>query len=112
MNGKNAAHSVSGCVKGAMGCLNVVHVLCLFFSFSIPHNVFHIVFSFFMLGGLSIWAISPEERNNHDQKFDTLSPSMGYISGSTVHTSARRLLMTSLHRSVVREMRVFSFSVL
>lgn len=29
-----------------------------------------------------MWAISPEERNKHDQKFDTLSPSMGYVSGT------------------------------
>uniref|UniRef100_A0A3Q1HYP9 Intersectin 2b n=1 Tax=Acanthochromis polyacanthus TaxID=80966 RepID=A0A3Q1HYP9_9TELE len=34
-----------------------------------------------MNGGKSVWAISPEERNKHDQKFDTLSPSMGFVSG-------------------------------
>lgn len=38
-----------------------------------------------------MWAISPEERNKHDQKFDTLSPSMGYVSGTetriTAHTA-------------------------
>uniref|UniRef100_A0A8C6V048 Intersectin 2b n=1 Tax=Neogobius melanostomus TaxID=47308 RepID=A0A8C6V048_9GOBI len=34
-----------------------------------------------MNGGTSIWAITPDERDKHDKKFDTLSPSMGYISG-------------------------------
>ncbi|GLD49042.1 intersectin-2-like isoform X1 [Lates japonicus] len=42
-------------------------------------------------GGLSIWAISPEERNKHDQKFDTLSPSMGYVSGE----QARKFFLQS-----------------
>lgn len=46
-------------------------------------------FLFFILGGLSIWAISPEERNKHDQKFDTLSPLMGYVSGNILLPSAR-----------------------
>ncbi|XP_018522386.1 intersectin-2b [Lates calcarifer] len=44
-----------------------------------------------MNGGLSIWAISPEERNKHDQKFDTLSPSMGYVSGE----QARKFFLQS-----------------
>uniref|UniRef100_A0A3B3ZD26 Intersectin 2b n=1 Tax=Periophthalmus magnuspinnatus TaxID=409849 RepID=A0A3B3ZD26_9GOBI len=34
-----------------------------------------------ILGNPSIWAISLEERDKHDKKFDTLSPSMGYVSG-------------------------------
>uniref|UniRef100_A0AAQ5YQF1 Intersectin 2b n=1 Tax=Amphiprion ocellaris TaxID=80972 RepID=A0AAQ5YQF1_AMPOC len=38
-----------------------------------------------------VWAISPEERNKHDQKFDTLSPSMGYVSGE----QARKFFLQS-----------------
>uniref|UniRef100_A0AAQ5YUP7 Intersectin 2b n=1 Tax=Amphiprion ocellaris TaxID=80972 RepID=A0AAQ5YUP7_AMPOC len=34
----------------------------------------------------------PEERNKHDQKFDTLSPSMGYVSG--IHTYMHLLVHT------------------
>ncbi|XP_049320055.1 intersectin-2b [Astyanax mexicanus] len=34
-----------------------------------------------MNGGRSIWAITPEERDKHDQKFDTLSPAQGFVSG-------------------------------
>uniref|UniRef100_H2TIP0 Intersectin 2b n=1 Tax=Takifugu rubripes TaxID=31033 RepID=H2TIP0_TAKRU len=50
--------------------------------------------------GLSIWAISPEERNKHDQKFDTLSPSMGYVSGE----QARKFFLQSgLSASVLAE---------
>ncbi|XP_023150163.2 intersectin-2b isoform X2 [Amphiprion ocellaris] len=44
-----------------------------------------------MNGGPSVWAISPEERNKHDQKFDTLSPSMGYVSGE----QARKFFLQS-----------------
>ncbi|XP_037651143.1 intersectin-2b isoform X2 [Sebastes umbrosus] len=44
-----------------------------------------------MNGGPSVWAISPEERDKHDQKFDTLSPSMGYVSGE----QARKFLLQS-----------------
>lgn len=40
-------------------------------------------------GGISLWAISPEERNKHDQKFDTLSPAMGHVSGTQTHTAAQ-----------------------
>uniref|UniRef100_A0A3B3RLK1 Intersectin 2 n=1 Tax=Paramormyrops kingsleyae TaxID=1676925 RepID=A0A3B3RLK1_9TELE len=29
----------------------------------------------------SIWAITKEERDNHDKQFDSLSPTMGYVSG-------------------------------
>lgn len=39
-----------------------------------------------VLGNLSVWAISPEERDKHDQKFDTLSPSMGNVSGTHIIT--------------------------
>ncbi|KAG7328078.1 hypothetical protein KOW79_008022 [Hemibagrus wyckioides] len=34
-----------------------------------------------MNGGRSIWAISPEERDKHDQKFDSLSPVQGFVTG-------------------------------
>ncbi|XP_029353307.1 intersectin-2b [Echeneis naucrates] len=44
-----------------------------------------------MNGGLSVWAISPEERDKHDQKFDTLAPSMGYVSGE----QARKFFLQS-----------------
>uniref|UniRef100_A0A672GLI6 Intersectin 2b n=1 Tax=Salarias fasciatus TaxID=181472 RepID=A0A672GLI6_SALFA len=49
---------------------------------------------------LHIWAISPEERDKHDQKFDTLSPSMGYVSGE----QARKFFLQSgLPPSVLAE---------
>uniref|UniRef100_A0A665V192 Intersectin 2b n=1 Tax=Echeneis naucrates TaxID=173247 RepID=A0A665V192_ECHNA len=38
-----------------------------------------------------VWAISPEERDKHDQKFDTLAPSMGYVSGE----QARKFFLQS-----------------
>lgn len=44
-----------------------------------------------------MWAISPEERVKHDQKFDTLSPSMGYVTGMRLNT---RNTMTSLINSI------------
>ncbi|XP_078107424.1 LOW QUALITY PROTEIN: intersectin-2-like [Sander vitreus] len=53
-----------------------------------------------MNGGPSVWAITPEERVKHDQKFDTLSPSMGYVSGE----QARKFLLQSgLPASVLAE---------
>ncbi|KAM4602595.1 intersectin-2b [Polymixia lowei] len=53
-----------------------------------------------MNGGLSIWAVSPEERDKHDQKFDTLSPAMGYVSGE----QARKFFLQSgLPASVLAE---------
>ncbi|XP_071368727.1 intersectin-2b [Centroberyx affinis] len=53
-----------------------------------------------MNGGLSVWAISPEERDKHDQKFDTLTPSMGYVSGE----QARKFFLQSgLPASVLAE---------
>uniref|UniRef100_A0A3B4T6Q1 Intersectin 2b n=1 Tax=Seriola dumerili TaxID=41447 RepID=A0A3B4T6Q1_SERDU len=55
---------------------------------------------FVVISGLSIWAISPEERDKHDQKFDTLSPSMGYVSGE----QARKFFLQSgLPASVLAE---------
>uniref|UniRef100_A0A665UYZ6 Intersectin 2b n=1 Tax=Echeneis naucrates TaxID=173247 RepID=A0A665UYZ6_ECHNA len=45
----------------------------------------------FNSSGLSVWAISPEERDKHDQKFDTLAPSMGYVSGE----QARKFFLQS-----------------
>ncbi|KAF7662105.1 hypothetical protein LDENG_00246270 [Lucifuga dentata] len=53
-----------------------------------------------MNGGTSVWAISPEERDKHNQKFDTLSPSMGYVSGE----QARKFFLQSgLPASVLAE---------
>ncbi|KAG7279129.1 hypothetical protein CRUP_022324, partial [Coryphaenoides rupestris] len=53
-----------------------------------------------MNGSLGLWAISPEERNKHDQKFDTLLPAMGYISGE----QARKFFLQSgLPGSVLAE---------
>ncbi|KAK2854204.1 hypothetical protein Q5P01_006865 [Channa striata] len=53
-----------------------------------------------MNGGLSVWAITPEERGKHDQKFDTLSPSMGYVSAE----QARKFFLQSgLPASVLAE---------
>ncbi|CAJ1048909.1 intersectin-2b isoform X1 [Xyrichtys novacula] len=53
-----------------------------------------------MNGAPSTWAISPEERDKHDQKFDTLSPSMGFVSGE----QARKFFLQSgLPASVLAE---------
>ncbi|XP_049450197.1 intersectin-2b isoform X2 [Epinephelus fuscoguttatus] len=53
-----------------------------------------------MNGGLSVWAVTLEERVKHDQKFDTLSPSMGYVSGE----QARKFFLQSgLPPSVLAE---------
>ncbi|XP_075906136.1 intersectin-2b isoform X2 [Nelusetta ayraudi] len=53
-----------------------------------------------MNGVISLWAISPEERNKHDQKFDTLSPAVGYVSGE----QARKFFLQSgLPASVLAE---------
>ncbi|ROL51010.1 Intersectin-2 [Anabarilius grahami] len=32
-------------------------------------------------GGFTIWAITPEERGKHDKQFDSLAPTLGYLSG-------------------------------
>ncbi|KAJ8270493.1 hypothetical protein GJAV_G00115490 [Gymnothorax javanicus] len=34
-----------------------------------------------MNSGHSVWAITPEERDKHDKQFDSLSPTLGYVSG-------------------------------
>ncbi|KAK6304783.1 hypothetical protein J4Q44_G00253690 [Coregonus suidteri] len=53
-----------------------------------------------MNGDLSVWAISPEERNKHDKQFDTLSPTLGYVSGE----QARKFFLQSgLPSSVLAE---------
>ncbi|XP_042181126.1 intersectin-2b [Oncorhynchus tshawytscha] len=53
-----------------------------------------------MNGDLSVWAISPEERNKHDKQFDTLSPTMGYISGERAR---KFFLQSGLPSSVLAE---------
>ncbi|MBN3299389.1 ITSN2 protein, partial [Amia calva] len=51
-------------------------------------------------GGRSIWAITPEEREKHDQQFDSLQPTMGYVSGD----QARKFFLKSgLPASVLAE---------
>uniref|UniRef100_A0A8C5GW75 Intersectin-2-like n=1 Tax=Gouania willdenowi TaxID=441366 RepID=A0A8C5GW75_GOUWI len=64
-------------------------------------NLNGIMIAFFLsLGAPSVWAISPEERNKHDQKFDTLSPLHGYVSGD----QARKFFLQSgLPASVLAE---------
>ncbi|KAM9861208.1 intersectin-2b isoform 2-T2 [Aulostomus maculatus] len=53
-----------------------------------------------MNGSPSFWAVTPEERDKHDQKFDTLSPSMGFVSGE----QARKFFIQSgLPASVLAE---------
>ncbi|KAJ7990976.1 hypothetical protein DPEC_G00292450 [Dallia pectoralis] len=53
-----------------------------------------------MNGGLSGWAISPEERDKHDKQYDTLSPVMGFVSGE----QARKFFLQSgLPSSVLAE---------
>uniref|UniRef100_A0A8K9WW84 Intersectin 2b n=1 Tax=Oncorhynchus mykiss TaxID=8022 RepID=A0A8K9WW84_ONCMY len=53
-----------------------------------------------MNGDLSVWAISPEERNKHDKQFDTLSPTMGYVSGERAR---KFFLQSGLPSSVLAE---------
>ncbi|KAM9410329.1 intersectin-2b isoform 2-T2 [Pholidichthys leucotaenia] len=53
-----------------------------------------------MSGGPSVWAISPEERDKHDQKFDTLSPTLGYVSGEQ---AKKFFLQSGLPGSVLAE---------
>ncbi|XP_067272987.1 intersectin-2a isoform X3 [Pseudorasbora parva] len=39
-----------------------------------------------MHGGFTIWAITPEERGKHDKQFDSLAPTLGYLSGDQART--------------------------
>lgn len=47
------------------------------FTFSVPLIV---------AGGFNIWAITPEERGKHDKQFDSLAPTLGFLSGKNTHT--------------------------
>lgn len=47
-----------------------------------------------------MWAISPEERKKHDQMFDTLSPTMGYVTGEQ---AKKFFLQSGLPESVLAE---------
>uniref|UniRef100_A0AAY4D0E8 Intersectin 2a n=1 Tax=Denticeps clupeoides TaxID=299321 RepID=A0AAY4D0E8_9TELE len=42
-------------------------------------------------GGVNIWAITPEERRKHDQQFDSLTPTLGFVSGE----QARKFFLQS-----------------
>ncbi|XP_066554752.1 intersectin-2 isoform X5 [Amia ocellicauda] len=53
-----------------------------------------------MNGGRSIWAITPEEREKHDQQFDSLQPTMGYVSGDQ---ACKFFLKSGLPASVLAE---------
>ncbi|XP_016404248.1 intersectin-2-like [Sinocyclocheilus rhinocerous] len=44
-----------------------------------------------MNGGFNIWAITPEERGKHDIQFDSLAPTLGYLSGD----QARKFFLQS-----------------
>uniref|UniRef100_A0AAX7VLF9 Osteoclast-stimulating factor 1 n=1 Tax=Astatotilapia calliptera TaxID=8154 RepID=A0AAX7VLF9_ASTCA len=50
--------------------------------------------------GPSVWAISPEERDKHDQMFDSLSPTMGYVTGDQ---AKRFFLQSGLPASVLAD---------
>ncbi|XP_053087882.1 intersectin-2a isoform X3 [Pangasianodon hypophthalmus] len=53
-----------------------------------------------MNGGFNIWAITPEERGKHDKQFDSLTPTLGYVSGD----QARKFFLQSgLPASVLAE---------
>uniref|UniRef100_H3C3D0 Intersectin 2a n=1 Tax=Tetraodon nigroviridis TaxID=99883 RepID=H3C3D0_TETNG len=53
-----------------------------------------------VLGGTSVWAITPEERGKHDKQFDSLAPLLGYVSGE----QARKFFLQSgLPPSVLAE---------
>uniref|UniRef100_A0A8C1A8R7 Intersectin 2a n=1 Tax=Cyprinus carpio carpio TaxID=630221 RepID=A0A8C1A8R7_CYPCA len=47
------------------------------FTFSVPLIV---------AGGFNIWAITPEERGKHDKQFDSLAPTLGFLSGDQART--------------------------
>uniref|UniRef100_A0A673IC34 Intersectin-2-like n=1 Tax=Sinocyclocheilus rhinocerous TaxID=307959 RepID=A0A673IC34_9TELE len=53
-----------------------------------------------MNGGRSIWAITPEERDKHDQKFDTLSPVQGFVTGEKARSF---FIQSGLPQSVLAE---------
>ncbi|KAK9956426.1 hypothetical protein ABG768_014161 [Culter alburnus] len=44
-----------------------------------------------MVCGFTIWAITPEERGKHDKQFDSLAPTLGYLSGD----QARKFFLQS-----------------
>ncbi|XP_068197871.1 intersectin-2a isoform X2 [Antennarius striatus] len=44
-----------------------------------------------MNSGVSLWAITPEERGKHDKQFDSLTPILGYVSGE----QARKFFLQS-----------------
>uniref|UniRef100_A0A8C1L5Z9 Intersectin 2a n=1 Tax=Cyprinus carpio TaxID=7962 RepID=A0A8C1L5Z9_CYPCA len=52
------------------------------FTFSVPVIV---------AVGFNIWAITPEERGKHDKQFDSLAPTLGYLSGD----QARKFFLQS-----------------
>ncbi|XP_041831619.1 intersectin-2a isoform X2 [Melanotaenia boesemani] len=53
-----------------------------------------------MNGGASVWAITSEERGKHDKQFDSLAPTLGYVSGE----QARKFFLQSgLPSSVLAE---------
>uniref|UniRef100_A0A8B9HJE2 Intersectin 2a n=1 Tax=Astyanax mexicanus TaxID=7994 RepID=A0A8B9HJE2_ASTMX len=55
---------------------------------------------FSMPWGFNIWAITPEERGKHDKQFDSLTPTLGYVSGD----QARKFFLQSgLPSSVLAE---------
>ncbi|XP_056623500.1 intersectin-2b isoform X2 [Triplophysa dalaica] len=53
-----------------------------------------------MNGGRSIWAITPEERDKHDQKFDTLSPVQGFV---TAEKARSFFIQSGLPQTVLAE---------
>ncbi|GAA6088556.1 intersectin-2a isoform X1 [Tachysurus ichikawai] len=58
-----------------------------------------------MNGGFNIWAITPEERGKHDKQFDSLTPTLGYVSGD----QARHFFLQSgLPASVLAEIWALS----
>uniref|UniRef100_A0AAY4CYS8 Intersectin 2a n=1 Tax=Denticeps clupeoides TaxID=299321 RepID=A0AAY4CYS8_9TELE len=46
---------------------------------------------FLFKSGVNIWAITPEERRKHDQQFDSLTPTLGFVSGE----QARKFFLQS-----------------
>ncbi|KAK2846206.1 hypothetical protein Q7C36_011060 [Tachysurus vachellii] len=51
-------------------------------------------------GGFNIWAITPEERGKHDKQFDSLTPTLGYVSGDQARNF---FLQSGLPASVLAE---------